>query len=121
MTAIIIEPTLQIRLEQAAQHLDKSVEVVTDEAIREYLERLDQLKLETEIQAFEQQFEQLKTRFTHQFVAIHYGEVIDSDPEFEPLFLRVQARVGNTCVLFRQVEDVPVQEWRFRGPRLEHS
>ena len=120
MAAITIEQTLQLRLAQAAQHLDKPVEEITDEAIRAYLDQLDQLKLETESQAFEQMFEQLKARFAHQFVAIHKGKVLDSDPDFEPLFLRVHARLGNASVLIRQVEDAPVQEWHFRGPRLEH-
>ena len=119
MAAITIEPILQTRLAQAAQQLDKPIEEITDKAIREYLDRLDQLKLEAEIQAYEQMFEQLKARFAHQFVAIHNGAVLDSDADFESLFLRVQARLGNTCVLIRQVEDSPVQEWHFRSPRLE--
>lgn len=121
MTAITIESTLQERLVQAAERLEKPVEEITDEAIRIYLERLDRLKLEAEIQAFEKMHEQLKARFVQQFVAIHNGKVIDNDPDFETLFLRIQGRLGNTCVLIRQVEDSPVHEWHFRGPRLESA
>jgi hypothetical protein len=120
MVTITIEPTLQMRLAQAAQQLDKPVEEITDEAIRDYLERLDGLKLDAEIEAFDRMFAQLQERFLHQFVAIHNGEVFDTDEDFEILFLRVQARLGNTVVLIRQVNDAPVQEWHFRGPRLEH-
>lgn len=121
MTVITIEPTLETRLAEAAERLEKPVSEITDEAIRAYLERLDQLKLEAEIQAFEKMHQQLKTRFADQFVAIHNGQVFDSDSDFETLFLRVRGRLGNTCVLIRQVEDSTVTEWHFRGPRLEHA
>jgi hypothetical protein len=119
MATITIEPTLEVRLAQAAQHFEKPVEEITDEAIRDYLDRLDRLKLEAEIQAFEQMFEQLTTRYPQQYVAIHNGKVFDSDTDFEPLFLRVQARLGGIAVLIRQVTDAVTQEWRFRGPRVE--
>jgi predicted transcriptional regulator len=121
MTAITIESKLETRLLQAAERLEKPVAEITDEAIRTYLEWLDHQKLEAEIQAFEKMHEQLRARFAQQFVAIHNGKLIDHDLEFETLFLRVQARLGNTCVLIRHVEDALVHEWQFRGPRLEYA
>ncbi len=121
MSSITIDATLEQRLFAVAERLEKPVKEITDEAIRAYLERLDRLKLETEIQAFEKMHEQLKERFLHQFVAIHNGQVLDSDSDFETLFLRVRGRLGNTCVLIRQVEESPITEWHFRGPRLEQA
>lgn len=121
MPTITIEPTLQTKLNQIAQSLGKPTEEIVNEAISEHLERLSEQKLEAEIRAFEQMYPDLKARYLNQFVAVHNGQVVDADADFEQLFLRVQARFGDLTVLIRQVGDSPDEEWNFRSPRLERA
>ena len=50
---------------------------------------------------------------------MHHGQVIDSDPDFEPLYLRVQEQFGDVVVLIQQVRETPIEEFFFRSRRLE--
>ncbi|MBI1879500.1 MAG: hypothetical protein HYR94_14990 [Chloroflexi bacterium] len=121
MPTISIEPSLQLKLDQIAQTIGKSPEEIVTEAINEHLERLNEQQLEAEIRAFERMHSELKNRYLGQFVAVYERQVVDSDADFERLFLRVQARFGDLTVLIRQVSALPDEEWYFRSPRLEQS
>ena len=118
---ISLESKFQTKLEQLAQSIGKSTEEVVVEAINEHIERLHEQRLEAEIWAFEQMYLELKTNYFDQFVALYGGKVIDSDSDFERLFLRVQAKFEDLPILIRQVGSTPIKEWQFRSPRLEHS
>ncbi|GEM_PF-1655574 len=76
--------------------------------------------LQTEINAFKEQHSRLKEKYGGQFVAFYQGRLIDTDPTFEALFLRVQAKLGNRTVLIRQVTDSPDELYHFRSPRQVH-
>jgi hypothetical protein len=119
MLNVIIEPTLQDQLEQIAQATGQTVKEIVNEALREHFERLEEQKLEAEIQIFETMYPELKRLYPDQFVAIVEGQVVDTAADFESLFLRIQARFGDTPVLIRQVGTTSSEEWRFRSPRLE--
>ena len=122
MTLIIsIEPDFQSKLEQIAESVGKSTEEIVIEAINEHLQRLNEKKLETEQQAYEQMYPKLKKKYLGQFVAIHNKKLVDTGQDFEGLFLRVQNRFGDMPVFICQVTELPVQEWRFRSPRLERT
>ncbi len=102
-----------------AQSLSRPPEEIVNEAISEHLERLSEQKLEAEIEAFEELYPTLKAHYPHQFVAVHNGQVVDADPEFEPLFLRIQSHFGDAPVLIRLVGNSPEEEWVFRSPQME--
>jgi predicted DNA-binding protein len=121
MSSISIEPALQMKVEQLARFLGRPPEAIVEEAINEHLDQLGAQKLDAEISAFERMHPTLKEKYLDQFVAVHDGQVIDSDAEFEPLFLRIQARLGDLAVLMRQVGESPEQEWHFRSLRMEYS
>lgn len=122
MSNISIEPALQMKVEQLARFLGRPPEAIVEEAINEHLDQLSVQKLDAEIAAFERMHPTLKEKYLDQFVAVHDGHVIDSDAEFEPLFLRIQARLGDLPVLMRQVGESPdEEEWHFRSPRMESS
>lgn len=117
--AITLEATLQTKLDQTAGRLGKSADEIASEAIRTRLEELDVEALEQEVLAYERLYPDLRKRYPNQVVAILAGGVVDVDPDFEALFLRIQKRFGERIVLIRRVVDIPVEEYRFRSPRLE--
>lgn len=119
MSTIAIEPALQTRVEQIAQRLGKPAEEIVEEAIQEHLDHLDLQKLQAEGAAFGQMHADLKTRYFNQYVAIHQGQVVDSDAEFEPLFLRMHSQFGDVPVYISRVVETPEEEWRFRSIRME--
>jgi predicted DNA-binding protein len=121
MAHLTLEPAIQERLEEVAQFLGRPAEEIVSEAVLERLEKLNHEKLEEEISAFERMHSELKPHYERQFVAIHQKTVVDSDADFEPLFLRVQARFGEIAVLIRQVAESPNEEWYFRSPRITNG
>jgi hypothetical protein len=117
---ITLEPELQSKLERLAHQLGRPAADIADEAIRAHLEELVILALEEEERAYQQLYTELYTHYSGQVVAVFGGRVIDVDPDFETLFLRVQKRYPDQAVLIRRVSESPQQEYRFRSPRLEH-
>lgn len=82
------------------------------------MEELNNQKLDAEIAAFEKMHPQLKEHYLNQFVAIHEGQVVDADAEFESLALRTVECFGDIVVLIRQVGESPKEEYLFRSVRL---
>ena len=66
-------------------------------------------------------YPQLGERYLGQFVAVHNGQIVDADVDFEALFLRIQERFEDTPVLIRLVSTTPTLELRASSPRLEWS
>jgi hypothetical protein len=118
---ITLEPKLQNKLDQTAQRLGKSPEEIASEAIRTHLEELDTQALDHEERAYQQLYPELRKQYSQQYVAIYEGRLVDSDSNFEELFLRIQKNLGDQAVLIRQVNDSPVEEYHFRSPRLEQN
>lgn len=118
---INIEPTLQAKLEEISQSLSRPIDELVNEAVSEYLNYLVEQQLDAEIKAFERMHPDLRAKYVGQFVAIHQGQVVDTDPDFEQLFTRIQSRFGDQTVLIREVGPTPDEEWHFRSPRLEQA
>ncbi len=72
-----------------------------------------------EAAAFEAMHEQLKQRYLNQFVAVHNGEVVDSDADVSSLMERIREAYPDEIVLIRQVEDQLPRDLVVRSPRLE--
>ncbi len=117
--SIVVDPVLEIALDNMAQVLALPVEQIADDAIRSHLDYLRAQQLAQEAQAYARLHPELVKHFFNQFVAIHKGQLLDNDEDFETLFLRVQSRLGDLPVLIQQVLDSPVEEWSFRSPRQE--
>ncbi|MEE8390566.1 MAG: DUF5678 domain-containing protein [Anaerolineae bacterium] len=56
-----------------------------------------------------------------QVVAIHEGQVIDHDEDFEALHRRIRKRFGRTAVLLRRVGPEPEWVLTFRSPHFEQG
>lgn len=118
MSTITLEPKVQNKLDQMVEFWHKSIEEILEEAINERMEELNNQKLDAEIAAFEQMHPELKERYLNQFVAIHEGQVVDVDADFESLALRTVECFGDIVVLIRQVGESPKEEYLFRSVRL---
>jgi len=118
---ITLQPELIEQVRWIVESERVTIEDFVNEAVRERLERLEDQKLETEARAFERMHPQLVEQYLGQFVAVHDGQVVDADVDFEALFLRLQKRFGDIPVLIRLVGVKPILELRAPSPRLERS
>jgi len=114
MTTITLRPDLWERLKQIAVQTQSNIQDLADAALDDYLDRLAEQKLATESDAFEKMHPTLLKEHPGEYVAVHERQVVDSDPNFEAVFVRVQSRFGQTPVLIRQVTESP-------APRLSVS
>jgi hypothetical protein len=116
---IPLSPELIEEVREVTAGKETSVEAFVSMAVRERLERLWDEKLKAEALAFEKAHPKLAKRYLGKYVAMRDGKVVEVDQDFEKLFLRVQARFGNTPILIRQVTVRPEVELRGPSPRLE--
>lgn len=119
LITLTLQPSLQSKLDSMVHFWDKPAEDIIKEALNGHLKQLETQKLDAERAAFEQMHPEIKTRYQGQFVAVHQGKIYDSDMDFEALCLRVQASLGNTPVLIREVHDSLKEKWRIRGTYWE--
>jgi hypothetical protein len=77
--------------------------------------------VEREMQAYIALHTQLLPEYMHQYVAIHGGQLIDHDRDYETLLRRIEAAYPDEFVWLTEVEDQPIQEVFFRSPRLSRN
>ena len=119
MEQIALPSEMMSQVRRLAFQEKRSVEAVVAEAIQEHLEMMAEAKIDQEIALFEQQHPLLVQKYLGQVVAIHEGQVVDTDSDFELLFLRVQGKFPNIPILFRLVTDVAETEFRGRVPSMQ--
>jgi len=112
--------TLADVAEMAVQYGLEADELV-ENALKIYRRRLEEIKIETEKQQFLVQHDRLKEIYPGQFIAMHQGQVIDHDQEFEPLHRRIRQKYGREAILIRQVEAEPDRPLMMRSPRIRWS
>jgi len=129
--ALEIEDRLLSQLERKARSENVDVQVLAQRAIRNYvLDESDELdgihqldeagqKMEQEIAAYRAMHPQLRETHLGQQVAIFQGQMIDSDPDFLALFLRIQERYPDEVVMMREVRAEADPVYRVLSPRLE--
>ena len=91
------------------------------QALRRYLWELDRRKIAEESKIYRRQHADLKGRYLGQHIAMHKGQVIDHDPDFQALRQRVRQRFGRAAVMITLVEEVAEPELIRRGFRGEAS
>jgi glutamyl-tRNA reductase len=121
MTTINLAPDLVQQIENLAETAEVNAEMLVDKAVRAYLHQMQRQKIRAETELFNNQYEELRSKYMGQYVAIHQGKVIDHDPDLRTLHLRIYDRLGQTPVLLKQVTDKPERELVFRSPRLERN
>jgi hypothetical protein len=96
-------------------------EALADKAIRVYLFQEAERKIDREEQHYRAQHAELLLKYAGQFVAMHEGRVVDSDPDELALFLRICERFPMIGVLIKRVTDQPDLVWMVRSPRIEYD
>jgi hypothetical protein len=74
--------------------------------------------MEREMQAWIALYPLLRQQFHGKHVAIHAGQVIDTDDDFSALYTRIDAAYPDEFVWMSKVEDEPITTLTFRSPRL---
>lgn len=121
MTVIKLRDDLRKTLEQYAEHQNRSVDQLINEAIRNYIEDIHARELAREQQAYESMHTELLRTHAGKWVAVHRGSVVDSDEDDVALHQRVLGRLGDVPVLLTRVEDKPITDLWLRSPRLGPS
>lgn len=119
MPTITIEPSVYAQLEAVAQAQQAKTEEIAHEAFRFYLWEQSRRKIAQESKLYRRQHAELKARYLGQYIAMHAGEVIDHDVEFQPLYQRVRDRFGQTPVMITHVEQTPEKTLTRHGFRFE--
>ena len=118
MPTVAIEPTLYQRVEQAALESQVSTGEMLTQALRRYLWELDRRKITEESKVYRRRHAELKERYLGQYIAMHEGQVVDHDPDFQTLRQRVRQQFGRTAVMIALVEEAAEPELIRRGFRL---
>jgi hypothetical protein len=116
---IMLHPEVRRAVERISNKDDVTIEELVNRAVRDYVDKLKRQSLELEIQAFEAMHSALIQTHLGQYVALYRGRVIDTDPDFEALYLRVRSQYEDAPVLIRPVTQEPTETLEVRSPRLE--
>lgn len=98
-----------------------TAEALADKALRAYLFQEAERKIDREEQHYHAQHAELLRKYVGQFIAMHEGQVIDSDTDELAVFLRVRERFPMIGVLIKRVTDHPDPVWMVRSPRIEYD
>ncbi len=98
MGKIVLDEPLatQIRREAEAQGMD--VEAFVEAAIKHYRFKMQKEKIDVEAQWWRTQLEDVRKRYSGEFVAVHHQEVVDHDRDEEALQKRIRAKFGKTTI-----------------------
>lgn len=106
---------------QAADSLGITIEVLADKAIRRYLRQEAERKIRGEEQHLRAQHARLLDEYAGQFIAMHEGQVIDSDTDELALYLRIYQTHPMVGVLIKQVISALEEVWVMRSPHLKYD
>ena len=121
MPTVTLQPELVEQLQQVASEQAVMPEELLETAVRTYLRQLEREKIKAEAEAFRSMHAELAEKYVGQYVAIHDGNVVDYDEDFQALHSRIRQRFGRQPVLLRRVEAEPKRVLVFRSPRLERG
>ena len=113
---IVLRDDLREILESNALQESRSLNDIVNEAVGLYVHRMQQAKIDREVEAYERMHSKLRDRFLGQWVAIHDQQLVDYDADREPLYRRIRNRFGRTSVLIRRVSESPIHEIWMRTP-----
>lgn len=121
MTTLALQPALWEQLQETADDQKTNVLELVETAIHTYLRQIEREQIEAEAEAYQKLHPMLRQEYLGQYVAIHHGQVIDHDTDFQLLHTRVRQRFGRRPVLLRQVETQPERTLIFRSPSIEQG
>jgi hypothetical protein len=78
----------------------------------------DEQRMAREEAAYQTLYDELKTKYAGEYVAIFNGQLIDHDSDELALLRRLDAQYPDDIVLMRKVSAEPEPDLRMRSPRL---
>ena len=120
-TVITLQKDLTKDLERLAAHQRVPPDEIIAIALRRYMRQVQEQKIQKEAEAFRAMHAELVKQYQGQIVAIHEGQVIDHDEDFEALHRRIRKQFGRTAILLRRVGPEPERVLTFRTPHLEQG
>lgn len=78
----------------------------------------DEQRMAREEAAYQTMYDELKTKYAGEYVAIFNGQLIDHDLDELALLRRLDAQYPDDIVLMRKVSAEPEPDLRMRSPRL---
>lgn len=121
-TAILSIPEQTVSsLYKVADALGESPEILADRAIHQFLRQMAERKIAQEEEYFQTQHTQLLQDYANQTIAMHDGQVIDSDADELALYLRIRQQYPLIGILIKKVTAEPEEIWTIRSPRLEYQ
>lgn len=120
MTVNIKSETLN-ELEEIASQYGLEADDLLNKALKNYRRQLEETKIEAEKQHFLRQHSLLKKNYLGRFIALHHGQIVDHDQDFETLHRRIRQKYGREAILMRRVEEEPDRPLVWRSPRFHWS
>ncbi len=119
MPTVTVEPKLYERVEETALECKVSIGEVLAAAVHLYLWELDRRKISEESAVYRQRHAELREQYLGQYIAMHNGQVVDHDTDFQALRQRIRRRFGRTPVMITLVEDVAERSLVRHGFRMK--
>ncbi len=121
MQNVAIEQGLYKRVEEVAQEENASIGDLFSQAIRQYLWDLERKKISKETSIYHKRHEELKNQYLGQYIAMHNGQVVDHDQDFQIVRQRVRKRFGRTSIMITKVEEIAEKPLTRHGFCFEES
>lgn len=118
---LALQPALWEQLQQTADEQKTNVLELVETAIQTYLRQIEREQIEAEAEAYQKLHPTLTQKYLGEYVAVHHGQMIDHDTDFQRLHERIRKRFGRRPVLLRRVETEPERTLVFRSPSVERS
>jgi predicted transcriptional regulator len=119
MPTITVEPEIYEQLEAVAEEKQAKTEQIAEEALKRYLWEQNNQKISRESALYREQHSEIKKQFLGKFIAMHQGQIVDHDSDFQILFKRIRERFGNTAVMITNVEEEPYTILNRKGFRYQ--
>jgi len=118
MTTITLqEPSLIAEIEQITTQEGIDTAVFLAEAVRRHLAHYRQKRLLTETEAWYNLPATTREQYNGQFVAVHQGQVVDSDSNQLTLYHRVRQQFGRQTILITEGGDQPMPIYHNRSTK----
>jgi hypothetical protein len=85
---------------------------------KEDIRQARRAKIDQEFEAYQAMHAKLRETLLGKHVAIHDGQLIDSDSDAMTLVHRVRQQYGHIPILFTQVEEQPIKEFTIHSIRI---
>ncbi len=117
METLSLQSPLADEVRQAAQREGIEASEFLADAVRHRLAVYRQKQIVAETDAWYRLPAEERRKYEGKYVAVHGGQVVDSDPDRLTLYLRLRERFGREPVLMTEGGDHPIPVYRVRSPR----